>query len=169
MKYCTKCGKQLNDDDLFCPACGAKQEAVKPQQEAPKEEHRFNFEEARQEMADNQKPAQEAKPIVKQENKQPEAPAEDKSLSALNSVIMMVGYTVIFIVYLILNAKVFNEDAMIGKIGFLLATVMFTVSFIIRLVKSKNRHNQFLTILHISFIAIMAAFIVGNIIVLANS
>ena len=25
MKYCPKCGKELNDNDLFCPGCGLKQ------------------------------------------------------------------------------------------------------------------------------------------------
>lgn len=24
MKYCSKCGAQLNDEDLYCPKCGAK-------------------------------------------------------------------------------------------------------------------------------------------------
>ena len=24
MKYCTKCGSQMNDGDLYCPKCGAK-------------------------------------------------------------------------------------------------------------------------------------------------
>ena len=27
MKYCTKCGAKLRDDDLFCSKCGAKQES----------------------------------------------------------------------------------------------------------------------------------------------
>lgn len=26
MKFCTKCGCQLGDDDLFCPSCGSKVE-----------------------------------------------------------------------------------------------------------------------------------------------
>lgn len=29
MKYCTKCGQELNDDALFCSRCGAKVEEVK--------------------------------------------------------------------------------------------------------------------------------------------
>ena len=32
-KFCTKCGKKLNDEDVFCGGCGAKQEAI----EAPVE------------------------------------------------------------------------------------------------------------------------------------
>ena len=28
MKYCTKCGAQMNDDALFCPKCGTKVEVV---------------------------------------------------------------------------------------------------------------------------------------------
>ena len=50
MKYCSKCGEPMNDDDLFCPRCGAKVnppiEEQKPMQqqepvavnETPKEE-----------------------------------------------------------------------------------------------------------------------------------
>lgn len=32
MKYCMRCGKQLNDDDHFCPACGLAQSAFNTQQ-----------------------------------------------------------------------------------------------------------------------------------------
>lgn len=43
MKYCTKCGAQMNDDALFCSKCGAKVEEGAEQQpasvaEAPKVE-----------------------------------------------------------------------------------------------------------------------------------
>ncbi len=27
MKYCKKCGKEMNDNDQFCPSCGANQES----------------------------------------------------------------------------------------------------------------------------------------------
>lgn len=30
MAYCTNCGQQIEDDALFCPHCGAKQEAAQP-------------------------------------------------------------------------------------------------------------------------------------------
>ena len=33
MKYCTKCGHPLNDDDLFCSKCGAKQIVAMPQEQ----------------------------------------------------------------------------------------------------------------------------------------
>lgn len=33
MKYCTKCGTQLNDDDLFCTKCGNKAPELKPELE----------------------------------------------------------------------------------------------------------------------------------------
>ncbi len=32
MKYCTKCGAKLAEDDKFCPVCGAHQEAKEPNQ-----------------------------------------------------------------------------------------------------------------------------------------
>lgn len=35
MKYCTKCGAQMNDDALFCPKCGAKVEEVVVEEPAP--------------------------------------------------------------------------------------------------------------------------------------
>ena len=39
MKYCTKCGAQLADDDDYCYFCGAKFEEIK--QEEPKEQPTF--------------------------------------------------------------------------------------------------------------------------------
>ena len=156
MKYCTKCGRQLNDDDLFCPACGAKQVAA--EQQPKQEEPRFDFEAARQEMSQQpQQPKEEkAKPV-------------DKSFSLTNSLILFIGYVVLFIVYLILNKNLFNEDAMLGKICFFLGTLLFTMMQIINLVKSKNRHNQFLIILHLAFVIVMASCIVGVFITLINS
>ena len=147
MKYCTKCGRQLNDDDLFCPACGAKQ--VVAEQE-PQEDY---YEEDYQE---NEQLVEETKPV-------------DKSFSLTNSLVLFIGYVVLFIVYLILNKTLFNEDAMLGKIGFFLGTLLFTMMQIINLVKSKNRHNQFLIILHLAFVIVMASCIVGVFITLINS
>ena len=147
MKYCTKCGRQLNDDDLFCPACGTKQ--VVAEQE-PQEDY---YEEDYQE---NEQLVEETKPV-------------DKSFSLTNSLILFIGYVVLFIVYLILNKTLFNEDAMLGKIGFFLGTLLFTMMQIINLVKSKNRHNQFLIILHLAFVIVMASCIVGVFITLINS
>ena len=160
MKFCTKCGRQLNDDDLFCPACGAKQ-VVAEQQPEQQEEHRFNFEEARQEKEQKAQPAQETK-VEK-------AKPVDKSFSLKNSLILFIGYIVLFIVYLILNKTLFNQDAMLGKIGFFLGTLLFTMMQIINLVKSKNRHNQFLVLLHLAFVIVMASCIVGVFITLINT
>ena len=161
MKFCTKCGKQLNDDDIFCPACGAKQVAV--EQPAPKEEeHRFNFEEARQEQARQQQPVQETK------QEKPKKEVKD-TFSPTNSFVLFIGYVVLFIVYLILNKYVFNEDAMLGKLGFLFATMVSTMIIIINLVKCKNRHKQFLMIMHLVFVIVMASCIVGVFITLIMS
>ena len=35
MKYCTKCGAQMNDDALFCPKCGTKVEEIVEDKIAP--------------------------------------------------------------------------------------------------------------------------------------
>lgn len=35
MKYCTKCGAQMDDDALFCPKCGTKVEEVAEDKPAP--------------------------------------------------------------------------------------------------------------------------------------
>ena len=165
MKFCTKCGRQLNDDDLFCPACGAKQ--VTPEQQPQKEEeHRFNFEEARQEKEQ----AQQMQPVPAQKvEKTEKAKPVDKSFSLTNSLILFIGYIVLFTVYLILNKTLFNQDAMLGKIGFFLGTLLFTMMQIINLVKSKNRHNQFLILLHLAFVIVMASCIVGVFITLINT
>lgn len=35
MKYCTNCGKELEDNAAFCTECGAAQASAAPRQEAP--------------------------------------------------------------------------------------------------------------------------------------
>lgn len=48
MKYCTKCGKELNDSDIFCPKCGTKsiveekQEDIYSNNYADKEAYKSN-------------------------------------------------------------------------------------------------------------------------------
>ena len=69
MKYCTKCGRQLNDDDLFCPACGAKQ--VVAEQE-PQEDY---YEEDYQE---NEQLVEETKPVEKFDAKAYQAALNEK-------------------------------------------------------------------------------------------
>lgn len=161
MKFCTKCGKQLNDDDLFCPACGAKQVAAEQPAPRQEEEHRFNFEEAHKERVEQQEPVQEVK-------KEKGKPTKD-TFSPTSSIVLFIGYVILFIVYLILNKYVFNEDAMLGKIGFFFASLMTTMIIIIHLVKSKNRHLHLLMIMHLVFTIVMASCIVGVFITLINS
>lgn len=38
MKYCTKCGKTLNDDDIFCPKCGTEQKVIDEETKITKKE-----------------------------------------------------------------------------------------------------------------------------------
>ena len=40
MKYCTKCGAQMNDDALFCPKCGTKVEVIEENNVLPIEEEK---------------------------------------------------------------------------------------------------------------------------------
>ena len=168
MKFCTKCGRQLNDDDLFCPSCGAKQEVAQPASEAKQEEHRFNFEEARQEQVQAQKPVEAPKAKEVGEQASPFI-SNDKSVSAANSTFLMGAYIVLFIVYLILNTYVFNDNAILGKVGFLLGSMGFTTIFITRMTKSRNRKMEFLFYLHLVYIILMAGGVVGVFITLVNS
>ncbi|MCR5308069.1 MAG: zinc ribbon domain-containing protein [bacterium] len=275
MKYCTKCGNLLNDDDLFCPKCGTKQlvatmpeepkeeikevieekkviepveetgveekaieqveevqeeiiedevveeitqdvedepveeaiseqvieevesepEATEPKVEETVEEEKVesnDLEEIKEPVKENtvdekdkeinelkiklaslmekeQTNSMEEKPIetVSEPKKAPEKNQND--LRATESVVLMVGYTVIFIIYCILNAKVFNEGSMIGKLGFLFATGVFTAVFIIKMVKSLNRKKQFLFVMNLTFAIIMTMFILANLIILSQS
>ena len=91
-------------------------------------------------------------------------------MKAKDTVILLIGYSVLFVVYLILAGTILNGDgAFLGKLGFLFSTMGFTAIGIIRLVKSINRKNQFLIVLHISYVALMLCFLIGNLIILANS
>ena len=84
--------------------------------------------------------------------------------------ILLIGYGILFIVYVILCATILNnEGAFLGKLGFLFGTIGFTAISIIRLVKSINRKDQYMIVLHIAFVALMVFFLVGNFIILANS
>ena len=42
MKYCTKCGTQLQDTDMFCYACGTKTGETAAKSEEVKDESIFN-------------------------------------------------------------------------------------------------------------------------------
>lgn len=103
----------------------------------------------------------EAKPVVKNQN--------TNDLKATESVIMIVGYTVIFFIYCILNATVLNEGAFIGKLGLLFATGVFFAMFIVKMVKAKNRKLQFLFFMNLTFAIIMGMYIIGNLIILSQS
>lgn len=45
MKYCTRCGKQIEDNDEFCPYCGAKTDSTGPSMAQATTENSSNKEE----------------------------------------------------------------------------------------------------------------------------
>ena len=288
MKYCTKCGNLLNDDDLFCPKCGTKQlvaelpkeevdekivmaepindkiveqkpvieetiienpmeeeEYVIPEKEeieeviepdepeinlvneeieeinepeekeiiiTPKNSEEENYEIIEEELEEleldeeklkeakgnlevskvekpkendevellkakiealekqvNEKTEVKEEPIVEKEAKPVAKNQNTNDLKATESVIMIVGYTIIFFIYCILNATVLNEGAFIGKLGLLFATGVFFAMFIVKMVKAKNRKLQFLFFMNLTFAIIMGMYIIGNLIILSQS
>ena len=160
MKFCTKCGNRLNDDDLFCPRCGERQstpidahgQEVSHTPETPREEtHR------------------EETPVVS------EAPAARprrvgiRDFKPRDSIILVSAYAVLFIIYVILNATVFNSAATLGRVGFTFATGVLLAIMIMRMVHAINIKNKFLMMLQIVFVALMFMFFIGCLIILFNS
>ena len=151
MKFCPKCGQPLRDDDLFCPKCGAKQpnlevpvEEAKPApqpapqpveqapvqpapapQEQPKQQP-FPFPEQKQQAFPfpDQK-VEEPAPQVEEAKAEPVKKPDDFKLR--DSVILLVGYSVLFIIYLILVATILkgSSGTMIGRLGFFFSSLLF--------------------------------------------
>lgn len=136
-----------------------KEEPAPAPQEQPKQQS-FPFPE--------QKVEQPAPQEVKQEEPAKKPRADDFRLR--DSVIMFVGFAVLYIVYLILVSTILvGEKSFLGKLGFFFSTMFFTAMGIIRLVKSCNRKLQFAIVFHIMYLVFMLFFLIGDIIILANT
>ena len=153
MKYCSKCGTQLQDDDVFCSKCGSRQ----PMMEQTKPEP-----EPQRQVASYPAPSQEEPKPAKRRH-------ADIPPRLRDSVIIMVGMMVAFIIYVILSATVMNENAFIGRLGLLFVYGANVAFMIIRMVKYFNRKLTFLAIVHVCFTAIAAGMLIGNLILLANA
>lgn len=178
MKFCTKCGNRLNDDDLFCPRCGERQstpidahgQEVSHTPETPREETPVVEEAPRAEDLQRAPEApREETPVVS------EAPAARsrrvgiRDFKPRDSIILVSAYAVLFIIYVILNATVFNSGATLGRVGFTFATGALLAIMIMRMVHAINIKNKFLMMLQIVFVALMFMFFIGCLIILFNS
>lgn len=76
MKYCTKCGTMLNDDDLFCSKCGNK---VSPPIQATNDNVKV---EDNKEIVEAKEPIKEE---IKEENAQPVSNEEPKKVEETNN------------------------------------------------------------------------------------
>lgn len=164
MKFCTKCGNRLNDDDLFCPRCGERQDTP--------------IDAAGQEVRTSETPREETREEYSQEVRTAEVSEETastprrggiKDFKAKDSIILVAGYTVAFIIYLILNATLFNEQAILGKIGFTFATGAILAIMIMRLVHVIHTKEKFLEFLQIVFVGLMGSYVISCLIILFNS
>ena len=150
MKFCMKCGHQLPDEALFCTNCGAKQPI--PVEEPTKEEPKVVEEQPKAESA----PEQESQSTPKKDD-----------FKLRDSVILLVGFVVIYIVWLILNKFVLGTE-MLPRLGFFFANLGYLAISIIRMVKSIIRKNQFSIILHIVGVVIVGAGAIGQIIIMSQ-
>lgn len=145
MKYCSKCGAPLNDDDLFCSACGAKQEAA-PQVEG--------------EVPPNQEVGT-ATPAPKKEG------VGIRDFTPLSSALFVIGYAVIFAINLILRSTgVLTSENVFPQLGFTIAAGAILAIMIMRMVHAINIKNEFLKVLQICFVALMGVFFISNLILL---
>ena len=186
MKFCPKCGQPLADDALFCTKCGSKQ----PNMDAPIEEKPAPqpepqpVKQATAQPAPAEKPVEQPKqesfpfpepkfeePVPQLEEVKAEPAKKPDDFKLRDSVILLVGFTLLYIVYLILAATILkgSSGTMIGRLGFFFSTLFFIAMGIIRLVKSCTRKMQFAIIFHIVYLILGLFFLIGNIIILANA
>lgn len=188
--FCPKCGaKQPNLEVPVEEAKPAPQPAPQPVEQAPVQpapqpepvqqapapqeqpkQQPFPFPEQKQQAFPfpDQKVEEPAPQETKQEEPAKKPRADDFRLR--DSVIMLVGFAVLYIVYLILVSTILvGENSFLGKLGFFFSTMFFTAMGIIRLVKSCNRKLQFAIVFHIMYLILMLFFLIGDIIILANT
>ena len=176
MKFCTKCGNRLNDDDLFCPRCGERQStpidapgqevSITPE-ETPREETPVVAETPRAEDLQRVPPRGEETPVV-EETPSPRRRVGIRDFKAKDSIILIAAYTVVFIIWLILNATVLDSSAVLGRLGFQFATGCFLAIMIMRMVHAINIKNKFLMMLQIVFVAIMFTYFIANVILMVS-
>ena len=183
MKFCTKCGNRLNDDDLFCPRCGERQntpidapgqEVSATPEEASREETPVVAETPRDVEApraeDLQRvPPREETPVVT-ETPTPRRRVGIRDFKAKDSIILFTGYTIAFILWLILNVALIrgNSSAIIGKLAFQFATGCILAVMIMRMVHAINIKNKFLMMLQIVFVALMFTYFIACIIIMVS-
>ena len=184
MKYCRHCGNQLQDEDLFCPKCGTRQEAVQEEIKPTPEL------EIKPEPAPMPEPIPEPVPEIKIEPA-PREPVEptpmasipieqrkpqsrwqrgrgETKLSAKDSIMFMAAYSVFYIVYSIISPML-PESMYFSRLLFIFLFGTHLAIMIVRMVKSINRKLRFLTVLHICFVGLSAAMVIGAFILLASA
>lgn len=132
MKYCAKCGKQLEDEACFCSSCGANLSDVEVTNNADVKNE--------QQTVASEKNSQEG---VKQENKKSDAlneyvkmqqQAEEKKLSILAIVFAFVAPIVGIILGIVGLTK--NNGSSIYRSRFILAIVLAVVLQVLSLILS---------------------------------
>lgn len=156
MKYCTKCGAQMNDDALFCPQCGTKVEEVVEDKIAPQ--------------------PVEDKPASNEETSKTNAKIKRARVSIheqtvkqfLPLALVLIGFS---IALWIINA-VGNTSGFIRVFPLLLfmgLSVFLSVMSMIRAVKTLNRKIYFKSALSFVLFALLVTCLIIDFIFLVNS
>ena len=130
MKYCTKCGNQLNDDDVFCPKCGHRQNEVR----------------------------EDETPVVEASAPKADGRVGIRDFTMKGTIAYASIYVVFFIVNtILLYALDGYKDQIPGRIAYLVIPALFLAVNIMRLVHAINVKNKKLIITQAIILAVIVA------------
>ena len=156
MKYCTKCGAQMNDDALFCPKCGTKVEEVVEEKITPQ-------------LVEEKPVANETAPKTNAKIKGQRVSIHEQKVSSFLPVpLALFGCSIaLWIVNTVGNTSGFIR--VFPLLLFMGLSVFLSVMSMIRAVKTLNRKIYFKSALSFVLFALLVTCLIIDFVFLINS
>lgn len=156
MKYCTKCGAQMNDDALFCPKCGTKVEEVVEEKITPQ-------------PVEEKPVANEDAPKTNAKIKGQKIPLHEQKVSSFLPVpLALIGCSIaLWIINTVGNTSGFTR--VFPLLLFMGLSVFLSVMSMIRAVKTLNRKIYFKAALSFVLFALLITCIIIDFVFLIQS